>query len=167
MSSAPSRNAIQDAEPKEKSDNLQEVDVDVLEPAIQKIVRHEVHRREMHSGPMPSASQLEKYEKVLPGTALVIRDEFQANGRHLRETQMMALKFQKDDNDQNRAAANRLVWGCLAGALICTLAGHWQVGIAFIASGAVAVISGFLIGERPEAPKKDEESSGKEKNERE
>ena len=47
------------------------------------------------------------------GLASEIRDEFLANGKHVRELEKAALEAHKGDNEQNRKVAERLVWGAL------------------------------------------------------
>lgn len=119
--------------------------------AISKIVRREVVTaisHESHSGPMPSPSQLDKYEKVLPGTAKVIRDEFQANGQHVRELEKAAIHFSKDDNDKNRKVAERLVWGALIASVVTACTGHETVASVLAVSTVGAVVTGFLLGKR-------------------
>lgn len=112
-------------------------------------------KHERHSGPMPSPKQFEQYEKVLPGTALAIRNEFQANGEHVRKMEERALTAQKDDNDKNRASAERLVWGALIASVFLALMGHPWVAGTIAVSTVGAVITGFLNRARetqPQAP---------------
>ena len=103
-----------------------------------------VVRHESHSGPMPSPRQLAMYDAVLPGTAQVIRDEFQANGAHVRRMENRALEAHKNDNDRNRKAAEKLIWGAFA--LIFALAwlGYEKAAIAVAISVVSAVVAGFL-----------------------
>lgn len=113
---------------------------------------------ESHSGPMPPPKQLAHYEKVLPGTAQIIRDEFQANGAHVRHMEQRALEAQKDDNDQNRHVAERLVWGALISSFILALTGHEWVAGTIAVSTVGAVITGFLHqrkGTKQDQPKLD------------
>lgn len=122
-----------------------------LGEALQSLVKKEatraavsVVRHEMHSGPMPSPEQLAMYDAALPGTALIIRDEFQANGAHIRDMEKRALEAAKDDNDRNRWAALILVLFSLTSSVVLAITGHdWVAGI-IAASTVTAVITGFL-----------------------
>ncbi|MDY0035746.1 MAG: hypothetical protein RBS05_07565 [Zoogloea oleivorans] len=122
-----------------------------IEPELLERVEAEARRvavsvikHEMHSGPMPSPKQFRDYDAALPGTALIIRDEFQANGQHVRDSEKRALEATIGDNRENRKTAERLVWGSLAFVLVLALAGHENVAIAVAVSTVAAVITGFL-----------------------
>lgn len=122
-----------------------------LDPQLVEVIRSEarsasyaVIRSEYHSGPMPSPRQLEEYDKVLPGLATEIKDEFLKNGQHVRESERQAIEYTKNDNDKNRRVAERLVWGSLICSVVLALAGHdWVAGI-LAGTTVVAVITGFL-----------------------
>ncbi len=103
-----------------------------------------VVKHEMHSGPMPAPKHTREYDAALPGTALIIRDEFQANGKHVRDSEQRALEATIEDNKQNRRTAERLVWGSLALILVLALADHERVAIAISLTTVAAVITGFL-----------------------
>lgn len=132
-----------------------------IEPELLERVEAEARRvaisiinHEQHSGPMPSPKQFKEYDSALPGTAQIIRDEFQANGLHVRESEKRALEANIEDVRENRKTAERLVWGSLAFVLILALSGHENVAIAVAVSTVAAVITGFLKkpSAKPEAP---------------
>lgn len=122
-----------------------------FDPRLIEVIRQEAHsisyaiiESEYHSGPMPSPKQLADYEKILPGLATEIRDEFLRNGRHVREMESKAMEYAKDDNDKNRRVAERLVWVSLTFSVVLALTGHdWVAGV-IAASTVGAVITGFL-----------------------
>lgn len=99
---------------------------------------------ERHSGPMPSPKQLAEYDKVLPGTAKIIREEFQANGGHVRTMEARAVEYHKHDNVENRKIAERLIWAALAATVLLALAGHDWVAGTIAVSTVGAVVTGFL-----------------------
>lgn len=103
-----------------------------------------VVQHESHSGPIPSPRYFAMYESILPGTAKVIRDEFEANGAHVRQMESRALEAHKDDNDKNRRAAEKLIWGALALVLVLALSGQANVAIAVAITTVGAVVTGFL-----------------------
>lgn len=99
---------------------------------------------ESHSGPMPSPRQLAMYDAALPGTAQVIRDEFQKNAEHIRTSESKILDYTRDDNIQNRRVAERLVWGALVSIVLLAWIGQPKVAIAVAVTTVGAVITGFL-----------------------
>lgn len=127
------------------------VDVEGLDPELVSFIQREarlqavaVVSHESHSGPMPSPRQLAMYDSVLPGTAKIIRDEFQTNSAHVREMERRALDAHKDDNDKNRKAAEKLIWGAIGLILVLALLGREHVAIAVAVSLVGAVVTGFL-----------------------
>lgn len=131
-------------------DALEAVPFDI-DPRIIEAVRAEaesvsyaIAHQEIHSGPMPSPRQLSEYDNVLPGLAAEIRNEFLANGKHVREMERLALEAHKNDNMQNRKVAERLVWGALAASVLLALLGHDWVAGTIAVSTVGAVITGFL-----------------------
>lgn len=111
---------------------------------IARVVAVSEIRHERHSGPMPSPAQLAEYENVLPGTAKIIRDEFQANSAHVRVMESKAVEYTKQDNVDNRKVAERLVWAALGATVLLALTGHdWVAGTVAV-STVGAVVTGFL-----------------------
>lgn len=55
------------------------------------IVREEI--RELHIGPLPHPSTLERYNQIVPGSAKMIFDNFEEQGRHRRELEKYALHW--------------------------------------------------------------------------
>lgn len=112
-------------------------------PQVMVQLRQEV-RHEFHSGPIPSGKQLAEYEKVCPGAAQLILNEFQKNGEHMRSMQRDALVAQKSDNDRNRWSALILVLAALIAIVVLALFDQpWVAGL--LATTTVgAVITGFL-----------------------
>lgn len=124
---------------------------DVEESELHRLIEEETRSQlvayfehESHSGPMPSPRQLAMYDIALPGTAQVIRDEFQKNAEHVRASESKAIDYTKDDNDKNRRVAERLVWGSLASVVFLAGIGQSGVAIAVAATTVGAVITGFL-----------------------
>lgn len=122
----------------------------VIEPAVLERIAGQVATRaimisrESFSGPMPSPEMFSKYEKVLPGTAKIIRDEFQANASHVREQEKKALEAQIENDSSNRHVAKQLVWGAFALIALTALTGHESVAIALSVTTIIGIIGGFL-----------------------
>lgn len=136
---APGRQDTQNKPPVEFEPEI----LDQLEQRIEKVAIRVV-QHEMHSGPMPSAKQFGEYDRVLPGTAKIIRDEFQSNSAHVREMERNGQAAAVTRDIDNRKTAERLVMFAFALILILALTGHENVAIAVAVTTVVAVISGFL-----------------------
>jgi uncharacterized membrane protein len=71
---------------------------DVLE-AFQRLIRRTLPvmvRREVaeyHSGPLPAPRTLKGYDEIVPGSAKKIIDNFDAQGKHRREMERFALRW--------------------------------------------------------------------------
>lgn len=123
-----------------------DIDQEVLDK-VERVARTtaiSVVRHESHVGPMPSPRDFALYDKVLPGTAEAIRDQFVLNAAHVREMERLALQSHKDDNDKNRSSAERLMWGALIASFILALMGYQVVAGILAASSVGAIAAGFL-----------------------
>lgn len=146
--------------PNESTTVPSKIDADVDEanalptiPVLRELIHEESQRvlatllqAEAHSGPLPSPTQLSRYDELLPGTAQVIIDEYQANGAHVREMEALALRSQKDDNDRNRRVAERLVWASLLCVTGLAVSGHDTVAMVLAATTVGAIVTGFFAG---------------------
>lgn len=143
---APAASAPQGAEVVSAPKKPDDIEPELLEriEKIARVVAVSEIRHELHSGPMPSPMQLAEYEKVLPGTAKIIRDEFQANGTHVRTMESKAVEYTKHDNVDNRKIAERLVWAALGSTVVLALTGHDWVAGTIAVSTVGAVVTGFL-----------------------
>ncbi len=143
---APDASAPQGAEVVSAPKKSDEIESELLERMedIARVVAVSEIRHERHSGPMPSPKQLAEYDEVLPGTAVVIRDEFQANGAHVRTMESKAVEYTKQDNVDNRKVAERLIWAALGSTVILALTGHDWVAGTIAVSTVGAVVTGFL-----------------------
>ncbi len=101
---------------------------------------------------MPSPKQLGEYDAVLPGTALVIREEFQANGLHVRAMEERGQAALIANDRDNRKTAERLVLASFVLILVLALTGHDYVAGAVAVTTVAAVITGFL-SKKPPSPK--------------
>ena len=117
-------------------------------------------RHERYVGPLPHPQQLKDYEAVLPGTAQIILNEFQANGKHVREMEARALEAVKSDNDLNRISAACLVLVALGVVVFLAWIGRENVAIAVACTTVAAVIMGFLNqGQRQREKNQDADSA--------
>lgn len=127
-----------------------EVDPVLLDPLVLDAVTKAAIRtsisisQESHSGPMPSPKILSEYEQVVPGLAAQIRDEFLANGAHIRKLEEKSVDAHIQNDNKNRQVARELVWGALGGSIFLAYFGHdWVAGL-LAATTVGAVIAGFL-----------------------
>ncbi|MBU9211843.1 DUF2335 domain-containing protein [Burkholderia multivorans] len=98
---------------------------------------------------MPLPEHLEKYDRVVPGCARIIVDEFQANSRHSREIEIRGIAGMINRDTRAQWMAFVLV---LAGFyLIWQLAdhGHDSSAIAVATTLLVGIVTAFLTGHRP------------------
>lgn len=130
-----------------------------LLPILRGLIQEETQRvvttvlkAESHSGPIPSATHLSKYEEVVPGAAQMIMDEYRANSAHVRALESLAIQSQKDDNDRNRRVAERLIWASLASVIGLALAHHDGVAMTLAASTVGAIVTGFVAGKKSTKP---------------
>jgi len=101
-------------------------------------------RHEFHSGPMPSPKQLTQYNDALPGTALIIRDEFIANGQHTRICETTALRGAIEKDKRAQWMAFVLVLVGMSFALILALSNHETTACIIAGSVLVGIAAAFL-----------------------
>lgn len=97
-----------------------------------------------YSGPMPPAEQMAQYDAIVPGAARIIVEEFQANGKHQREMERIAVTNHVAQGRRAQWMAFILV--AVGFGLILWLAHLGQTTVACVVAGTllIAVISGFL-----------------------
>lgn len=122
-------------------------DVVTLEPEVTRAIRVEIRRAivsESYSGPMPKPDHMEKYDRIVPGAAKDILEEFKANGLHARKTETMAIQGAINNDKRGQWMAFGLL--ILGFVLIAYLANIGQSVVAGVVAGTllVAVIAGFL-----------------------
>jgi len=110
-------------------------------------------QQESHSGPMPAPALLAQYELALPGTAEIIRAEFQTNGEHTRKMELLIAQMHKDEWDKNRRAAQQLAWGALLASVGLAALGHDVVAAAIATTTVGALVAAFLYDRKTEAVK--------------
>ncbi len=121
-----------------------------LEPEVTTAIQSEIRRaisiyQESYSGPMPKPEHLERYDKVVPGAAKDIVEEFKANGAHIRKMETLATEGTIAKNKRGQNMAFLLV---IIGLVVVTyLAINGQPAVAIVIAGTllVAVITGFLV----------------------
>lgn len=135
------------SEPKKEParEDLKEV---VLSKPVKERLRREVAvaiRNEVFSGPIPHPETLAAYERVYPGAAKIICDDFQTNSEHIRSLNKESFIAHKEEIEKNRAAAERLLWGMLIATVVLALTGHdWVAGI--LATTSIGtIVGGFLL----------------------
>jgi uncharacterized membrane protein len=97
-------------------------------------------------GPMPLPEQLAQYDKIVPGAARLIVDEFQTNSRHAREIEHLSVRgsIRKDRRAQFIAAMLVLIGFGLVYALAD--GNHDGVAVAVAVTLLVSVLTAFLSG---------------------
>jgi uncharacterized membrane protein len=140
--------------------------IEILEPKLDQIVERKVQfamRTVSYSGPMPPPEHLAQYDKIVPGAARMILDEFQANSRHAREIELkgMAGMIGRDARAQWMAFVLVLIAFYLIWQLAST--GHDKLAIAVATFLVGGIVAAFLTGHSPwpkrEKPDADDESA--------
>ncbi|WP_242540009.1 DUF2335 domain-containing protein [Trinickia mobilis] len=134
--------------------------VEVIEPKLDQIVERKVQiamRMESYRGPMPSPEYMAEYDKIVPGCARMIVDEFQANSRHSRAMDLLGINgmIRRD----TRAQWMAFVLVLFGFGLIWELASIGKEKSAIAVAGAllVGIATAFLTGHGPwGGSKKDE-----------
>lgn len=131
---------------------------------------------ESYSGPTPHPKHVQHYDRILPGAAKIIFDEFQANGAHQRrmeERQMAlqerAIELQGRDNAEeaikNKRAqyitAGLVVVGLVAALLFGLMHESWVAG-GIVTTLLVTVVSAFLAGKVAKAKSDSRSNTGDE-----
>lgn len=138
--------------------------VEVVGPKIEKIVDQKIQlamRTVSYSGPMPPPEHLAQYDRIVPGAARMIMDEFQANSRHARTMELngMSGMIRRDTRAQWMAfilvlVGFYLVWELATG-------GHEKSAIAVATMLLGGIVTAFLTGHTPlNKSQKEEEADG-------
>lgn len=130
----------------------------MLQQAVRRIVRSEIF-----SGPIAHPKHVEHYEKIYPGAAEVIFEQFRKNGDHARameERQMslqeLGMELQGRDNKEAFERDRRGQWfaallfiiGIAAALAFGYMKEEWVAG-GIVTTLLVAVIGGYLTGRLP------------------
>ncbi|MFL9904724.1 DUF2335 domain-containing protein [Paraburkholderia fungorum] len=142
--------------------------IEILEPKLDQIVERKVQvamRTVTYSGPMPPPEHLAQYDKIVPGAARMILDEFQANSRHAREMELKGMSgmIGRDARAQWMAFVLVLIAFYLIWQLAST--GHDKLAIAVATFLVGGIVAAFLTGHSPwskgKKPDSDDEPSPK------
>jgi uncharacterized membrane protein len=98
------------------------------------------------TGPMPLPEHLAQYDRIVPGAARLIVDEFQSNSRHARDMERIGLSGSIRRDTRAQSIAGFLV--LIGFGLVYGLAehGHDGVAISVAVTLLVAVLTAFLTG---------------------
>lgn len=107
-------------------------------------VTQQITHAELHSGPLPSADMLRKYNEVLPGAAERIFNmaERQSEHRMLLERTVVVGDTKRADKGLWIGAGVAVLF--LGGAIACVLTGHDWAGVAFGAIDIGSVLYVFI-----------------------
>lgn len=111
------------------------------------------HTSIKYSGPLPPASELEKYDHVLPGLAerIISLTEKEQIHRHAIETE--AVRAETLDMEKARLEARigqifafAIALLAIGGGIYCTITGHPVAGPIISSGGLVMVVTAFIKG---------------------
>ncbi|MEM8493842.1 MAG: hypothetical protein AAF663_00465 [Planctomycetota bacterium] len=122
------------------------------QPVTDVEIRGEVTRRNY---PFPMPDDLERYEKLVPGFAKAVHDEFLANGKHTRSMEQKSLALAESGQTAYFAGHERGQWlgfacvvlALIAGVVIVLVAdttGGEIVGGLLSVSGLAGLVAAFL-----------------------
>jgi uncharacterized membrane protein len=135
---------------------------------------HHVVVRQQYSGPLPPASELEHYERAMPGLAeriVCMAEEEAAQRRKLefsdlqerRESEIRLLDAQGKDRSEERRVRGVAQFFAFFIAIVGICSSAYvmvhgaQVSGSILASGTlVSIVTAFLYGNKPDKKKKDE-----------
>lgn len=126
------------------------VDLGVIEPKLEKIVERKVEMHLAHyQGPMPPPMLLEQYDKIVPGCAKMIVDEFQANSKHSRHIEILGITgmIRKDVRAQWMAFVLVIIGFFLIWELATSGNERSAIAVATMLLGSIALA--FLTGHVP------------------
>lgn len=109
------------------------------------VVREEI-RAELHIGPLPHHSTLEAYEKIVPGSAKMIFDNFAEQGQHRREMEKYALKWGTIRSFAGLACGFIVTMAVLIFSFILIGDGHDVAGTILATVDLVALAGVFIYG---------------------
>jgi uncharacterized membrane protein len=98
------------------------------------------------SGPMPLPEHLAQYDRIVPGAARLIVDEFQSNSKHARDIERIGLRGSIYKDVRAQFIAGILV--LIGFGLVYSLAEHDHDGVAIAVAVTllVSVLTAFLTG---------------------
>jgi uncharacterized membrane protein len=95
----------------------------------------------MSAGPLPPAEQLEQYERVSPGSAKIIFDEFQKQSEHRRAMERIVVR-----SDSIRSFSGLFAGLLLGGYIVYVGAGLLRDGHSVTGFSAIGVAVAIAVG---------------------
>jgi uncharacterized membrane protein len=108
---------------------------------ITRVIQH-VEHAELHSGPLPSADMLRKYNEVLPGAAERIFNMAERQSEHRMVLERTVVVGDTKRADKGLLIGAAVAFVVLVGAITCILMGHDVAGgvIAAIDIGSIVYV---------------------------
>lgn len=98
------------------------------------------------SGPLPPASELEAYERVVPGSAARIVTWAEEEGKHRRSVEQIVVSTGAKNSSRGAAFAFSLAVLVIAAGTAIILTGHSPYGLAMIIVALVSLLGVFVVG---------------------
>lgn len=121
-------------------------------------VGHLIASREVHIGPLPAPSDLEKYEKVLPGAADRIIAVFESQTKHRHECEKMVVVGQLRHEHWGQIMAFAIVTVAMGICLFLIYTGHSTKGFTAMMAILGGVAGLFIYGKRAEKQNESDEN---------
>lgn len=133
-----------------------------------KLIKQVTEELTISSGPLPPASEIQKYENVCPGAAdrIITMAEKQFEHRTLMEKRVLEYEFKANEAERSKefklsffgeVAAFLLCAGVLASAIICLIVGYNVAGLSSLIL-ALGYLAAVFIGSRKNQKKQIKEA---------
>ena len=99
-----------------------------------------------YSGPIPAASELQKYEGVLPGSADRILRMAEDESRHRIDWERTALDAGVADSRRGQYLGFSVCLALVVGAVVCAALNQQVIGAALVGASALGVVTAFVKG---------------------
>jgi uncharacterized membrane protein len=103
---------------------------------------------EAYSGPLPSPTIIEAYERIAPGTAKAIVSQFEKQGDHRREMERTVIQGELSRSNAGLAAGTLIGLAGMAVAAYALSLGHPATGATIIGTVLAGGVGTFIHGTR-------------------
>ena len=103
---------------------------------------------QQYRGPLPPPSVLESYDKIYPGAAKIIIDNFISQSDHRRHLEKTVIQSGSRGSLLGIIFAFILGMTTIIGAVVCILSGEKNIGLSLGLVGLTSLVGTFIYGTR-------------------
>ena len=111
-----------------------------------------------YGGPIPPASEMARYEKIIPGAAERILTMAESQAKHRQNMEFTVVKRSVQDQRLGIICAFAITVSALIVAVLCVRWGHEIVGAIIGTSGLGSIITAFIYGTRSNRAEREQKS---------